>query len=390
MEQENDIASEIDLSGDSLITEMAFQLIMDSEETEDFTFDIHWIDIENAPSITHISKETILEFLRDDWTRVFVCQDRGRVKLAATNSISRETVLINGLADHYLALIYMVSKASKNREKLRKKEHLEVLSHELVQQINLALQTNREGEVGIGEYRNKDGWGRPVNVQVDKYVDGVRQRVESLEFTKSDKVVAEMDELINFVNNKINEGKVDAVSLVSEFHSRFVKIHPFRDGNGRTARLLTNYLLLTMGHPMITIPAEDKKNYIHALDFANVSNLKLATEEFKGFGEFVRDKYYQVTKSPILQLLGMGPKKDASEQEILEFMEKFRSGEKKYIFVKEFFKKHQMTDKPDKVAKKILNSYGQRYLNEVNSRSKPKMVLSEEYLSADEGGDGLF
>ncbi len=390
MENENNFEPEVELSGESLITEMAFQLIMDSEETEEFSFDIHWVDVENAPSITHITKETILEFLKDEWTKVFVYQDKGRPKLVATNSISKETVLIHGLADHYLALIHMVSKATKNREKLKKKEKIKVLSHELVQQVNLALQTNRTGEVGIGEYRFRDYFGRPVNVQVDKYVNGARKRAESLEFAKSENVVTEMDELINFVNNKINEGKVDAVALVTEFHARFVKIHPFRDGNGRTARLLSNYLLLSLGQPMVTVPAEDKQNYLHALDFANVSNLKLASEEFPGFGDYVREKYYQVTRNAFKQLLGISQKKDVSDDEIFEFMEKLRVGERKYIFAKELFKKHQMKDKPDKVAKKILNSYGQRYLNEAKTKTTPNMTLCPEYLSPEEDEDGLF
>ncbi|OIP79844.1 hypothetical protein COW94_00095 [Candidatus Peregrinibacteria bacterium CG22_combo_CG10-13_8_21_14_all_44_10] len=54
-----------------------------------------------------------------------------------------------------------------------------------------------------------------------------------------------MNELVDFVNK--NEGKVDPLILAGLFHKQFVIIHPFVDGNGRTARLATKLLLAKMG-----------------------------------------------------------------------------------------------------------------------------------------------
>jgi Fic family protein len=45
-------------------------------------------------------------------------------------------------------------------------------------------------------------------------------------------------------------------------HVDFVKIHPFVDGNGRTARLLTNLELMKFGYPPIVIKKESRVNYI--------------------------------------------------------------------------------------------------------------------------------
>jgi Fic family protein len=42
-------------------------------------------------------------------------------------------------------------------------------------------------------------------------------------------------------------------------------LHPFRDGNGRTGRLLSNFILLRAGHPLLIIELNDRPAYIAAL-----------------------------------------------------------------------------------------------------------------------------
>ena len=49
-------------------------------------------------------------------------------------------------------------------------------------------------------------------------------------------------------------------------HAEFVKIHPFIDGNGRTARLLMNFEAMRNGYPPIIIKAKDRLKYYDALD----------------------------------------------------------------------------------------------------------------------------
>jgi Fic family protein len=51
----------------------------------------------------------------------------------------------------------------------------------------------------------------------------------------------------------------------TEAHLRFVSIHPFRDGNGRTGRLLMNLLLLQAGFPIVVIPNARRTIYIDAI-----------------------------------------------------------------------------------------------------------------------------
>ena len=55
-------------------------------------------------------------------------------------------------------------------------------------------------------------------------------------------------------------------------HGEFVKIHPFIDGNGRTARLLLNFELIQSGYPPVVIKTENRADYYDALEKAHTTN----------------------------------------------------------------------------------------------------------------------
>ena len=57
-----------------------------------------------------------------------------------------------------------------------------------------------------------------------------------------------------------------ALTAAAYFHGKFENIHPFADGNGRTGRLLMNYLLLLWDHPPVIIHEEDRRTYYDALE----------------------------------------------------------------------------------------------------------------------------
>lgn len=66
-------------------------------------------------------------------------------------------------------------------------------------------------------------------------------------------------------------GSMHPVARASELHTRFVKIHPFIDGNGRAGRLLLNFELIKSGYPPAVIRKEDRVAYYDALDEACVT-----------------------------------------------------------------------------------------------------------------------
>lgn len=84
------------------------------------------------------------------------------------------------------------------------------------------------------------------------------------------KVSGLLDELIQFVVN--NPLQLNDIELATVFHHKFVWIHPFFDGNGRTVRLVMNLLLLKVGFTPAIILSTDRKKYYAALNSANNGN----------------------------------------------------------------------------------------------------------------------
>ena len=97
----------------------------------------------------------------------------------------------------------------------------------------------------------------------------VEVAISGAEFTPppSFEVQSQIQKLLNEFKKMKNTNPVDAAAL---FHLRFVQIHPFTDGNGRVARLLTNLVLLKNGFPILTvIPVEKRKRYLDVLGLAD-------------------------------------------------------------------------------------------------------------------------
>lgn len=61
----------------------------------------------------------------------------------------------------------------------------------------------------------------------------------------------------------------DPVERSARLHHGIANIHPFTDGNGRTARLAMNCILLSEGYPPVSIPTELRRDYYHALEAAD-------------------------------------------------------------------------------------------------------------------------
>ncbi|MFW5882919.1 MAG: Fic family protein [Verrucomicrobiota bacterium] len=82
------------------------------------------------------------------------------------------------------------------------------------------------------------------------------------------------DRMSQFVERIASGSGVHPVELAAEAHYELVTIHPFVDGNGRTARLLMNLILLQNGYPPALIRKQDRLRYLRSLEKAQLGGSK--------------------------------------------------------------------------------------------------------------------
>jgi Fic family protein len=88
---------------------------------------------------------------------------------------------------------------------------------------------------------------------------------EMFYFASVEETPGRMTDLVDWYRAEEAAPTLHPVALAAEFHYRFVRVHPFDDGNGRMSRLLMNLILLRHGYPMTVIQAADRNRYLAAL-----------------------------------------------------------------------------------------------------------------------------
>lgn len=87
-----------------------------------------------------------------------------------------------------------------------------------------------------------------------------------------EKVEEELTNLANWYRN--NKNKIHPLILAFELHRRYEFIHPFRDGNGRTGRLIMNKVLMSAGYLPIIVYKDNKQAYFSAIEKSRDGKLK--------------------------------------------------------------------------------------------------------------------
>ena len=155
------------------------------------------------------------------------------------------------------------------------REHFEVKATDLayLQMMDLVKKKVELTEAMIKELNktvttftqtNLDRWGHYRKVLV--YPFGGDKHA----YTPWQEISSEMEKLVSW----LNQDKSHPVERAALLHLKFVKIHPFVDGNGRCARLLMNLILVRHGYPVINIQPDETSrfNYIQALKKSQSEN----------------------------------------------------------------------------------------------------------------------
>lgn len=93
---------------------------------------------------------------------------------------------------------------------------------------------------------------------------------DRFEYASPEETPALMADLVDWYNDEEAKGRLSPVGLAALFHYRYIRIHPFEDGNGRIARLIVNFILARHDYPMIVVRSRSKKDYLEALHQADL------------------------------------------------------------------------------------------------------------------------
>lgn len=154
------------------------------------------------------------------------------------------------------------------------REHFEVHNHEKAIDF---LYTLVSGNYSLRSIDILSLHGLVMRSIEDEFAGRLRNagvRIVGANFTppNAQKVSALLDELIDYINT--NPDGLNVIELAAVFHHRFVWVHPFFDGNGRTVRLAMNLLLMKEGFPPAIILKNDRSKYYEALNQANKGSYK--------------------------------------------------------------------------------------------------------------------
>ena len=157
----------------------------------------------------------------------------------------------------------MVKEAAKDKEQPLTEYFIRTLHQTLLREDYTVYRqlpdgTNTSYVVHAGQYKT-----RPNSV--------ITATGEHFEYASPEETPALMTDLLQWYNQAETDGNMSPIELASLFHYRYIRIHPFEDGNGRIARLIVNYILYRHGYPMIVVKSNDKNNYLTALNRCDVA-----------------------------------------------------------------------------------------------------------------------
>ena len=120
---------------------------------------------------------------------------------------------------------------------------LKLTEGQILQFHKILLHFSSKDQIGKGKYKSSD------NIVVARDDDG--KEVVLFRPTKPWLVKKEMDDVLTWTNQVLNEKTTHPILAIANFIFEFLAIHPFHDGNGRLSRALTNLLLLQTGYAYI-------------------------------------------------------------------------------------------------------------------------------------------
>lgn len=192
----------------------------------------------------------------DDWFRVELTYTSNAIEgntltRSETALVVEKGITVSGKSltehleaiNHAEALNFIKELVSKKRERLTERDILQI--HWII--------LKKIDDENAGKYRRTDVKIAGLDIELPSHV----------------KVPELMEQFYKWLKGKNND---HPAKIAAEAHLKFVSVHPFSDGNGRTARLLLNLLLIQKGYPPALIRKEDRQAYIDSIAKAQLQN----------------------------------------------------------------------------------------------------------------------
>lgn len=162
------------------------------------------------------------------------------------------------------------------------RDQLEAINHAKALEFIKELAKQRKGHQFITEEDIKaihkiiltgirDDWAGRYRA-IDVHIKGADVELPSLQ-----RVIHLMNDFADWLTI---QQEPHPAQVAAEAHLKLVSIHPFSDGNGRTARLLMNLILILNGYPMAVIRNEDRIQYLDVIYQTQIKNITLPYYDF--------------------------------------------------------------------------------------------------------------
>jgi len=198
--------------------------------------------------LSEVAKQNLHEWYRVELTYTSNAIEGNTLSRAETALVVDEGITVSGksirehleASNHALAWDWIQKRVSMHGYIFNENDLLEL--HQLILQ--------RIDSLNAGRYRSV-----PVRIAGSRVIMPNPIKVPDL-----------MEKYFTWLSNKAE----NLIMRACDAHYRIVSIHPFTDGNGRTARLVMNLLLTLAGYPPIIVRKEDRGEYLKSLETAQL------------------------------------------------------------------------------------------------------------------------
>lgn len=255
--------------------------------------------LDNFKSDSIFSKEELkkIEEMRVEYRHIIKSFNKLQKKDAFDRFVANFTYESNALEGNSLTLkdvaIIIFEKRSVEGKELREiyetKNSREVMDLILKKKFDV----KEKDIIKMHEMLMKDIDERTGYKKFPNYLTG-----RNVKLTPPEKVKEEMESLIDWYKKNIN--KLHPLQVSALIHHKFVKIHPFEDGNGRVARFLSNAILVNKNYPPLIIRKSQRTSYINSLadaDRGYTGNLeRIFLRKYKDTYKKFFQEYFKYTK----------------------------------------------------------------------------------------------